>query len=259
MDTGKTVALRKSWRHRIGFALALCGLALPAGALQLTLASGRDNTLYSLSGTLSNGQGEHFFAGQTGPRGGEQTLRALVEFDIAAALPAGAIVDDVSLVLSPTTPRARTGGTLALHRATRAWGEGSSAGSMGEGGGGAASLGDATWTDAILGTDLWTTPGGDFDATPLATAAATGAPVVLSSALLVADVQQALDDPTLHFGWLLKLTDETLLAFRFGSFQSTSGNAPVLTIDYTLVPEPASAVLVALGLLALAARRTSRG
>jgi len=247
--------MRMGWAARIGWIGAALGLALPAGAAQITLTSGRDNTLYSISGEVSNGQGEHFFAGQTGLLGGSQTLRALLVFDIAAVLPAGAEIDAVSLILTPTTPRARSGGTLALHRLQREFGEGSSVASMGEGGGGSASPGDATWTHAVLGTALWTTPGGDFDLTPLATTAATAAPVGLSSALLVADVQQALDDPSQHFGWLLKLTDEALPAFRFASFQNQSVSGPQLVIDFTPVPEPGSAALVGLGLGALAARR----
>jgi hypothetical protein len=231
------------------------GLALPAAAVQVTLTSGRDNTLYAAGGDLSNGQGEHFFAGRSGSDGGLATLRSVLAFDIAAALPGNARIDAVTLTLTPTTPRFRAGGTLSLHRLQRAFGEGSSIASMGGAGGGVASPGDATWTAAVLGTDLWSTPGGDFDAAALATASAPFDPVVLTSALLVADVQQALDAPSQHFGWLLKLTDEALAAIRYGSFQSTTGSGPKLTIDYTVVPEPASASLLGLGLLALVARR----
>src|SRR6185503_18522040 len=79
--------------------LVLVSLAAPGLALaQVThLVAVRDNTLFqSATGTLSNGAGPVFFAGDAGlvPR------RGLVRFDVAGPVPAGAIVIGAELSLN---------------------------------------------------------------------------------------------------------------------------------------------------------------
>lgn len=246
-------------RHRwISWSAALAlvgGLAGGAQAVEITVTSGRDNTIYS-DADLSNGVGAHLFAGRSGSAGALRTLRSVIDFDLAGLLPSGAVVEDARLILTQNTPRFRIDGTVALHRLERAFGEGTSDAPMGEGGGTASTTGDATWTEAILGTSSWTTPGGDFDPTASAQADVLGVTLEFSSASLVSDVQAAVDGDALFFGWLLKLTDETLAAVRFGSFQNPGEAArPQLVIEYSVIPEPGTAALVGLGLLGLAARR----
>jgi hypothetical protein len=56
----------------------------------------KDNTLFS-TGTTSNGAGEFVFSGRTG---GGTMQRAVLAFDVAGALPAGAKITEASLTLS---------------------------------------------------------------------------------------------------------------------------------------------------------------
>jgi hypothetical protein len=67
---------------------------------------------------------------------------------------------------------------------------------------------------------------------------------------MVADVQSWLNNPAGDFGWFLMAQSESTLgtARRFASDEDALGRGPVLTIDYTTVPEPST-----LGLLGLAA------
>src|SRR5262245_25498832 len=99
---------------------ALCGaLALDASAAEVVLVPVRDNSLYEGYPTNSNGAG-YLYAGRTN---GSLARRALLRFDIAAALPPGSHVDAVQLTL--TVSRANFGGGLpaSLHRALADWGE----------------------------------------------------------------------------------------------------------------------------------------
>ena len=63
----------------------------------LVLQPVQDNTLYeSTDGSLSNGAGDHLFAGKTGVG---TIRRALVQFDFSS-LPTNAIIQDVSLEMN---------------------------------------------------------------------------------------------------------------------------------------------------------------
>ncbi|MFP8882356.1 MAG: DNRLRE domain-containing protein, partial [Myxococcota bacterium] len=94
-------------------------------ATAITLSAARDNTLIeSATGANSNALGSAVFAGRTA-QGANSVRRAVIAFDIAAAIPAGSIIESVTLSLT------RTGGnssptTLALHRLLSDWGEGTS-------------------------------------------------------------------------------------------------------------------------------------
>src|SRR5688572_3689520 len=82
----------------------------------------KDTTLYeSATGHLGNGGGSYFFAGRTGQQS-EYRRRGLIEFDIAAFIPAGAVINSAHLILN-----ADKGGTestiVTLHRVTREWTE----------------------------------------------------------------------------------------------------------------------------------------
>jgi len=75
--------LRFAWTGVLGFFVVL-GLAGPAAADIVSLQASKDNSLYSESGSLSNGAGNYFFAGRTNSG---NTRRGLIAFDVAAATP----------------------------------------------------------------------------------------------------------------------------------------------------------------------------
>jgi hypothetical protein len=224
--------------------LGLCGTA---AAETVTLQATKDNTLYeNLQGTVSNGAGPNLFVGTTGGRSGFAVRRALVAFDIAANIPAGAQILSVQLVLNmdKTIVGAKP---VGLHRVLANWGEGTSlAVGLGGGGGGPATTGDATWLHRFFDTELWTTPGGDF-------ASAASAQIEVTSTFraytwgsttgMVADVQSWLDQPASNFGWIL-IGDElnTTSAKRFASRQNpAAANRPHVVVQYVATAiEPAT-------------------
>ncbi|MEE8518261.1 MAG: DNRLRE domain-containing protein, partial [Dehalococcoidia bacterium] len=205
-----------------------------SGNVVLTLGASKDNTLYEHEfGLMSNGAGAHIFAGNTR---NSESRRALIAFDIAGALPAGAQVQSVSLALfmSQTTALDEP---VSLHRVLADWREGLTDAMANEGGGGAAQGDDATWTHAFKDVTPWETPGGDFESSASASTVVRerGSTAVWESAGMVEDVQSWLDNPQGNFGWLLKGNeDDQRTAKRFDSRQHfDEPQRPVLTVAFT--------------------------
>src|SRR5690606_9515519 len=122
----------------------------------------RDNTLYEdASGSLSNGAGSGLFVGKNG---GDLIRRTLLHFDVAAAMPAGARVLSASLSFR-LHPSLASGQTASVHRVLQDWGEGTSVASGNGGSGAPATSNDATWLHRFYPSQLWTTAGGDYQAT----------------------------------------------------------------------------------------------
>ncbi|MCL4211792.1 MAG: DNRLRE domain-containing protein [Phycisphaeraceae bacterium] len=240
-------------------AIAAALLAGQAPADTVHIGAMRDNTLFfHAEGAISNGAGQHFFAGVNSQN---NLRRGLLAFDIVGAVPAGATITGVSLTLhlSSANPAPRM---MTLHRILTAWGEGASDAPGEEGNGAPAQPGDATWRHTFHDTQFWTTPGGDFDA-----AASGGLLVgdvgfytwssVLGNPGMVVDVQQWLDNPALNHGWLLRGDESTTsTAKRFDTREHpTTEFRPVLTVEYT-IPAPATGVLLLAGLVAPRRRRS---
>ncbi len=202
----------------------------PAAADQITIVSDRDNTMFEDTlGTVSNGQGPVIFSGRQGQG---LVRRALLRFDIAGALPVGAVVTAVSLELDMQDTSDMMSRDMSLFRVGMDWGEGASNANGGQGD--TAQVGDATWLHTFYNTALWTTPGGDFDAMPSATqtvGTAAGA-YTWSDTSMANDVQAWLDSPGSNFGWVL-IGVETVnrTSRRFGSREAGAGQ-PTLTITY---------------------------
>ena len=177
-------------------------LGATASAETAIVPAAADNTLIeSATGAASNGVGPVLFVGRTSQSAGFRR-RALLWFDVAAALPTGAIVTraELGLMLTPSNPSPIE---IGLHRVLAAWGEG---GSSASGGGGApASPGDATWLHTFYDTAFWETPGGDFLAAASATVQVGEAAGVRwgPTPELIADVQAWVDFPDSNNGWLL--------------------------------------------------------
>jgi hypothetical protein len=179
------------------------------------LEASRDTTLYSdPTGSLGNGAGSGVFVGRTGAG---RATRALLYFDVAAAVPAGSVITRAELELQISRTRS---GVMAIgvHRVSQSWGEGASNAARGGGGGAPAQTGDATWLHRFFPSQTWTSPGGDFAAaaSSSATAGSFGPVVWPTSVALIADAQAMLDQPATNFGWLLR-GDENLGAKRFDS------------------------------------------
>ena len=219
--------------------LAATVLPLAARSASITLNPSKDNTIYSESGTLSNGAGTRVFAGENGagaPR------RALIRFDLGA-IAANAIVDSVVVQLTVVQTHG-TPVTVTLHRLLADWGEGTSLGAMGEGGGGNATPGDATWTQRfyLAPAALWTTPGGDFSAASASRSVVSIGTYAWRSGGLNADVAFWLANSAQNFGWEV-IGNESVAstAKAFGSRQNATPSVrPALTVYYT-VPTAAGA------------------
>ncbi|HEX8877972.1 MAG TPA: DNRLRE domain-containing protein [Phycisphaerales bacterium] len=217
-------------RALVASSLLVCSRAV---ADVVSLSPIADNTLYiSTTGSVSNGSGTAMFAG-TNADINASPRRALVRFDVASVVPAGATVVAASLTLVE-------GGsnfdehTCTLHRVTNSWGEGASVANGGQGGGTLAQTGDATWLHRSFPTTLWTNLGGDFN--PVASASlavGAGASFTWTSAQLAADVQSMASDPANNFGWLVR-GEESLskTAKKFSTREDIAANRPTLVISF---------------------------
>ena len=200
----------------------------------VTLTASRDTTIFeSGTGALSNGKGTGLFAGKirTGP-----IRRALIQFDVAGAIPSGATINAVTLAITVT--RATSGSrNMDLHRLTANWGEGASLAGGNGGQGGGAQSGDATWLHSSFDGNQWGSAGGDFSGTQSAVTSISGpgAYTWTSTANMVADVQFWLDNQSNDFGSII-LGDEGSQRTGKGFASREHGTAsshPQLTIAYT--------------------------
>ncbi len=253
--------------------LALSMIAPRVWAGTATISASKDNSIFQNSTSNSAGGAAGVFSGANGSA---SPRRGLMAFDIAASVPSGATITSAKLSLYLGNAPNFNPVTIGLHKLNADWGEGTAGSSTpaisGGGNGSAAATGDATWNARVLGTSLWTDPGatGDFNATASASATVSG-PVDtpyswLSTPALVADVQSWLNTPAGNFGWVLINANEgssaTVKAFysRSATLNSNGGALnldwrPTLVVDYVLVPEPASAILLVFGCLLAFDRR----
>jgi hypothetical protein len=222
--------------------LLFIGTALLSAAVladTVNLPAEKDNTLYE-EGDLSNGAGDHLFTGTTNT---PSIRRTVIRFDIDGAIPAGATIDSVQLTLNVSRNNNSTPEDTGLHLLNSDWGESGSNASGNEGGGAAAEIGDATWQHTFYDNSFWSTPGGDFAAGASASIPVTdntaGEHVWGSTAGMVADVQQWLDQPASNFGWII-IGNESRSATskRFDSREILDGKAPGLEVMFTLAPPP---------------------
>lgn len=216
-----------------------------AHADTVVLVSDRDNTLIeNATGAASNGAGPTMFSGRTNEATNSRR-RAVLHFDVAGAIPAGSTITGVSLRLNVSQASTATSQSIALHRVTADWGEGTSNAGTGGGAGAPSTANDATWLHRFFPGTLWGTVGGDF--APAATAAlgvgVVGPATWPNSAAMIADAQGWLDVPGTNFGWLLRGNEgASATAKRFDTREQTDPTVrPALTIDFTPPGTPARA------------------
>jgi hypothetical protein len=200
--------------------------------------------------------------------------RGLFRFDLSSDLPQKALIQSVNLVLEVTKqppPGDYNAAVFELHRVLQPWGEGDKYAVDNSGGQGAlAGLGEVTWLNRFAFTDqTWANPGGapglDYVAAPSSQAYINGvgeSPYTFASTpALVADVQGWVDNPLVNHGWMLICSDEVnnFTALRFGSREDPMAT-PILHIEFTVIPEPSAALLLAIGVVLWTAahRRTPR-
>jgi hypothetical protein len=211
---------------------ALVALAPSGSKAAVSIPAVADNTLYQDgTGGLSNGAGQHMFCGVAG-----SLRRALVRFDVAGNVPAGATITQATLTLTMTRTSSPTIVPIGLHRVTNAWGEGTSDAGEPGGTGTAATAGDATWIHTFFPASLWTTPGGDFSAVVSATTNVQNVGVYTwTSPQLIADVQDMLDNAGTNFGWVLIGSEgsPTTNAKRFSTRENAvASSVPSLSIEW---------------------------
>ena len=219
----------------IAIVILQCVVGSAAHAEEIDLAANKDNTLFE-EGDLSNGAGDHIFAGSTA---NGSSRRSLIQFDIAGNIPAGATIDAVHLTLNVSKIPIGTAKNVGLFRLSRDWGESGSNAPGEEGGGTEPAADDATWSHTFFPFEFWSEPGGDYSGVASATTLVGGLGFVTWSTTpeLVADVQQWLDQPAGNFGWLLMGDEsEALTAKRFDSRETGGAQAPRLRILFTPAP-----------------------
>lgn len=157
-------------------------------------------------GDLANGAGPVFHAGRTSQTQGA-LRRGLLRFDVAAHVPAGAIVEDVTLSLHCSQTNGGPA-TVSLHRVLAAWGEGAS--STTGGNGAPAQDGDATWLYTFFDDAPWPSAGGTFVPRPSAVAIVdqAGSYTWPATRRMVQDVNLWRASPARNRGWLV-LGDES--------------------------------------------------
>lgn len=224
--------------------LAIAGLFASqqlAAQESVTIEPAKDNSIYS-EGNLSNGKGWYLLAGKTAALGGFSFRRALIQFDIANAVPAGATINSVSLQMYVSKkPRGDSQSwPFTLNRVTSDWGEGTSNAPANEGEGTSATTGDATWTHTFFPSSNWSTPGGDFEPNPSASTDLSDPGLYTwSGPKMALDVQEWLDDPANNFGWIVQGPNVDKTARQFHSRENQDiapnppANPPKLTINYT--------------------------
>ena len=219
-----------------------------------------DTTLIEASPDANLGGAEFFNAGTAG--NGNRN-RALMQFSLTDAIPAGSLINDVTfsldVVRQPSVDLQPS--TFGLHRVLSSCGEGDKVpadpGSPGQGA--PATTGEATWLFRFFNDTPWSAPGGRPGVDFVAGASSTtfvygiGDPVVFeSTAELTADVQYWVDHPQSIPSWMLMTEDELVQKSARGfASREDGGGGPTLTVDFTLVPEPGTLALWSMGLAML--------
>lgn len=192
-------------------------------------APNKDNSIFSESQN-SSGVGKLY----TGKNSAGNLRRSLIHFDVSS-IPANANIENVTLSVDveKNGPSSTSSDKHYIYGLSNDWGEGISNPSGGSGAPAVAP--DATWTDNMFGSSVWTTPGGDYINTEISTTnftTLTGDYVFPSTAEFISLVQSWVENSSNNYGVILLSEESTSgTARRFGS--KDAGTPPTLTITYT--------------------------
>ena len=213
----------------LSWAFAVSGAAK---AEFVDLVADRDATLFEdVTGSLASGSGATLFVGDNRTL---VTRRALLHFDLAAALPEAATIVSAELWVYVTDAPDEMAREVSLHLVSADWGEGAS--TSGGGSGAPAELGDATWLHRFHPDEFWATAGGDFELQALATATlGISGWQVWTGEELVSSLQSWIDDPAANRGVLLRGEEGTASSARgIASREHVDpGLRPYLRIEYS--------------------------
>jgi hypothetical protein len=222
---------------------------------EVVLTPAADTTLMEVAPNNNLGGQIYFNSGTT--QNGTRN-RGLLQFDLSQ-IPQDAAITSVNLLLEvvhvPSCGYAPS--DFGLHPVLAPWGEGNKRTSLSPGQGAPATAGEATWNDRFaLMAQPWSKPGGaagvDYAAAFSSDQYVYGIDqyIFATRPQLVADVQGWLNNPKSNFGWMLisESEDTRFTARRFGSREDPN-NAPLLDVQYVLVPEPRPLMLWGAGAL----------
>lgn len=207
-------------------------LCLAGAAATVVLNPVADTTLFESSPDNNLGKSSTIVVGTTAQG---QRNRALLKFDLAGALPAGAVVQSASLELVLTSDASNGAGTLTLglHRMLADWSEG-----LGNGNQGLPALtGESTWSRRAHPNTAWSVAGAgkgaDYASTPSSQTTVGSVGTWSWSAGLAADVQAWANQSASNLGWVLVSGADaaTRTARRFAS-REDAAQSPRLTIQY---------------------------
>ena len=205
-------------------AVLLSAMSATAWSANATINPIMDNTLAQELPDNSSGACDSIFSGLT-DNGAGTARRALLQFDIAGSIPANSTITSVALNMTVTRGSNHVDTTFTLHPNSGAWVEGTEGCGVRGGGQGEPSTGGVTWN---------TMPGNVTTASG-STLINNTTPVWSSTAVMVSDVQDWLDNPGTNYGWVV-IGDETTdtTTRRFGSRESAS--PPQLVVEFDLDP-----------------------
>jgi Bacterial Ig domain/Secretion system C-terminal sorting domain/Bacterial cadherin-like domain len=189
----------------------------------------KDNWLDQRNPSRNNGVNTSLISDGETSRAGRPTL----QFNLST-ITSGATITSANLRLVATAAQNNTAFNLSLHRLTNTWDEGTQNNANGI----------SNWTQRIAGPVLWTTAGGDFNATAEATTSVTTTGTYnWSGGTLNTLLQNWVNGTNTNNGMLLKFVTEGTgnEAKTFASNNNgTTANRPLLTFDWATPPTCAS-------------------
>ncbi|TAK95486.1 MAG: DNRLRE domain-containing protein, partial [Verrucomicrobia bacterium] len=214
------------WRILVCVLFAALIPELHASPTTVTLRPVADAELQQAQPDSNIGGNITMVSGELGIRVGGVLRRAVLRFDLAGQIPAGAIINSVSLqVRVMRVPIGPANSIFDLRRILQPWSESG-----------------VTWNSRLPATP-WQVPGVTGAADSVSAASSTvfvsglGSYTFPSTPALIADVQAWANDPSTNSGWLLISEGEGILkTARHFATHEDAVNGPVLTVIYTQPP-----------------------